>query len=233
MARDQQLPIYLEIGKRKTFAGALDWPGWCRSGRGEAAAVEALLAYGTRYAQVLRDTALGFQAPQNAAALAVVERLEGSGTTDFGAPAMVPAADALSLDDAGLARCETLLQACWMAFDGAGARAAAAEAAGRPLRTGPRGGGRDLSRMVQHVLDAEVAYLKKLGGRFEQEEAETPEAALHRIRQAVLQTLPAAARGELPARGPRGGNRWLPRYFVRRAAWHVLDHAWEIEDRLT
>jgi hypothetical protein len=24
---------------------------------------------------------------------------------------------------------------------------------------------------------------------------------------------------------------WTPRYFVRRAAWHALDHAWEIEDR--
>lgn len=24
---------------------------------------------------------------------------------------------------------------------------------------------------------------------------------------------------------------WPPRYFVRRSAWHVLDHAWEIEDR--
>jgi hypothetical protein len=26
---------------------------------------------------------------------------------------------------------------------------------------------------------------------------------------------------------------WSPRYFARRAAWHVLDHAWEIEDRVT
>jgi hypothetical protein len=24
---------------------------------------------------------------------------------------------------------------------------------------------------------------------------------------------------------------WSPRYFVRRSAWHALDHAWEIEDR--
>jgi hypothetical protein len=24
---------------------------------------------------------------------------------------------------------------------------------------------------------------------------------------------------------------WPPRYFMRRAAWHILDHAWEIEDR--
>jgi hypothetical protein len=30
---------------------------------------------------------------------------------------------------------------------------------------------------------------------------------------------------------PRGGTYRLPRYFVRRVAWHVLDHAWEIEDR--
>jgi hypothetical protein len=27
-------------------------------------------------------------------------------------------------------------------------------------------------------------------------------------------------------------SRWPPRYVVRRAAWHVLDHAWEIEDRI-
>jgi hypothetical protein len=39
-------------------------------------------------------------------------------------------------------------------------------------------------------------------------------------------------RGELAERGPRGGIRWPARYYVRRAAWHVLDHAWEIEDRL-
>jgi hypothetical protein len=32
--------------------------------------------------------------------------------------------------------------------------------------------------------------------------------------------------------GPRGGVHWTPRYFVRRAAWHMLDHAWEIEDRI-
>jgi hypothetical protein len=35
----------------------------------------------------------------------------------------------------------------------------------------------------------------------------------------------------LPAAGPRGGKIWSVRYFVRRTAWHALDHAWEIEDR--
>ena len=25
--------------------------------------------------------------------------------------------------------------------------------------------------------------------------------------------------------------KWPVRYLIRRMAWHVLDHAWEIEDR--
>ena len=28
------------------------------------------------------------------------------------------------------------------------------------------------------------------------------------------------------------GRALTPRYFVRRLAWHDLDHAWEIEDRV-
>ena len=28
-------------------------------------------------------------------------------------------------------------------------------------------------------------------------------------------------------------QKWPARYFVRRTAWHVLDHVWEIEDRST
>jgi hypothetical protein len=54
---------------------------------------------------------------------------------------------------------------------------------------------------------------------------------LDRSRQAIVQALTAAAHGDVPERGPRGGARWSPRYFVRRVAWHLLDHAWEIEDR--
>jgi len=39
-------------------------------------------------------------------------------------------------------------------------------------------------------------------------------------------------RGEIPHQGPRGGALWTPRYFVRRVAWHTVDHLWEIEDRI-
>jgi hypothetical protein len=95
--------MYLEIGKKRAFAGATDWHGWCRSGRDEQAALQALFDYGPRYARVLQGARLGFHAP---------------------------------------------------------------------------------------------------------------------------------AKGEISPRGPRGGARWAPRYFVRRVAWHMLDHAREIEDRV-
>jgi hypothetical protein len=52
------------------------------------------------------------------------------------------------------------------------------------------------------------------------------------VLEAAIAGMRASAAGEIPAVGPRGGKRWTARYFVRRAAWHVLDHAWEIEDRI-
>ena len=55
---------------------------------------------------------------------------------------------------------------------------------------------------------------------------------MQQMQGAMLEGLISAASGEIPARGPRGGLRWTPRYFVRRVAWHVLDHTWEIEDRV-
>jgi hypothetical protein len=50
-------------------------------------------------------------------------------------------------------------------------------------------------------------------------------------RSVVLDALSRAVTDGLPEVGPRGGALWPPRYFVRRTAWHALDHAWEIEDR--
>src|SRR3954452_23536716 len=73
--------VYLEIGKKRTFAGALDWPGWCRSGRDDTAAVQALVDYGGRYARILKASELNFHAPANISALTVVERLNGTMTT--------------------------------------------------------------------------------------------------------------------------------------------------------
>ena len=151
--------VYLEAGSKKTFAGALDWPGWSRSGRDEDSALGVLLDYGSRYARALRGSRLGFRAPTALTEFAVIERLEGNSTTDFGAPAVATSVDTNPIGAPEFRRFLAILKASWKSFD-------------------------------------------------------------------------AAVQGEYPVEGPRGGVRWSPRYFVRRVAWHALDHAWEIEDRL-
>lgn len=219
------LKVYLEVGSRRTFAAAIAWPGWCRMGPDEATALQTLFDYGPRYARILRPARLDFQAPNAVSAFAVVERLKGNATTDFGAPDRAPAGDTQPLNDTELRRLQVLLKACWRAFD-----AAVERANGKTLRVGPRGGGRTLDGVVQHVLGAEIGYLSGLGGKVSL--SETPQPPLERTRHAILKALVASAHGEIAAHGPRGGKRWPPRYFVRREAWHVLDHLWEIEDRL-
>src|SRR5207248_2258692 len=74
--------VYLEVGNTKTFACAVEWPGWCRSGKGEEAALEAMAAYAERYRPVVE--AAGVRWPKTATRFEIVERSRGSGATDFG-----------------------------------------------------------------------------------------------------------------------------------------------------
>ncbi|RPJ01096.1 MAG: hypothetical protein EHM39_03795, partial [Chloroflexi bacterium] len=118
MAQDaKQIDVYLEIGKTRTFAVALDWPGWCRSGRDEASALQALYDYGPRYESVLQTTPLGFRAPSELSDLVVVERQTGNATTDFGAPDLALPRDTEPVDPTDLQRWQEILRACWQAFD--------------------------------------------------------------------------------------------------------------------
>lgn len=228
MTRSNKLSdVYLETGIKRTFAGAIAWPGWCRGGRDEESALRALVDYGPRYAHVARAAELAFQAPADPSMLRIVERLEGSTTTDFGAPDAIPASDTGIFDEVELRRSRALLRACWGAFD-----AAVAAAQGKELSKGPRGGGRDLGKLIGHVLGADAGYLSRLAWKLKPDESATLEEQLVRTRDAILQALEAAARGELPRQGPRGGTFWPARYYVRRSMWHVLDHAWELEDRI-
>ncbi len=220
------IEVYLEASRVRTFAGALDWPGWCRSGHDEASALQALMDYGPRYAKALQETQLEFHPPASVTNLVVGERLMGNTTTDYGAPAIALSTDSLPMDAEELDRSQIILEACWKALDNA-----MRSANGRELHKGPRGGGRDLMRIGEHVRDAEIAYLGSLGGKFKPEAENGPRQIIAMLRREILITLAASARGEIPPRGPRGGLRWSPRYFVRRLAWHDLDHAWEIEDR--
>lgn len=223
----EKATVYLEAGSKKTFAGALDWPGWSRSGKDAPAALAVLAAYGPRYAGVLAGSGLTFQPPAGADDLLVVEEHPGTTTTDFGAPDVILDSDRAKLDVAAYERSSKILGASWAAFS-----AALETSVGKELRKGPRGGGRDQEKMIHHVLEAHYAYLRKIGWKVKKDASLSQMALLTHIRQATQEALTAALHGELPETGPRGGELWPVRYFVRRAAWHILDHAWEIEDRL-
>jgi hypothetical protein len=219
--------IFIESGKKKVFVGAVDWPGFCRYGRDEQKAVETLLSYGDRYAKLLTHTEILFDKPQDSSELVAVERHQGTVTTDFGAPAAELVADLAPIAPSEYLRTKQILRACWHAFDGS-----IKAAAGWELQKGPRGGGRDLEKIIDHVLEADRQYLRKLAGKFRRDPAISARDQLPGMRAAIFDALNAAENGKMPEKGPRGGALWSPRFFVRRVAWHVLDHAWEIEDRM-
>src|ERR687887_1719094 len=210
--------VYLEVGSRRVFACALDWPGWARSGRTEELALQALADYAQRYAAVAERAGIAFPAGAGNE-LRVVERLTGSATTDFGAPDAVASADAepVGADQAG--RTASLLRASWAVFDLVAATAPA------ELRKGPRGGGRDRDKMVDHVIGAEASYARKIGVRHRQP-AIGDRAAISALRQAILAVLATPWDGT-----PLAPKAWPPPYTTRRIAWHALDHAWEMQDR--
>src|ERR671930_2437196 len=140
--------VYLEVGTKRVFACALEWPGWCRSGKTEEHALEALAAYATRYAVVAREAGVAFPEIRRTA-IRIVERLTGSASyTDFGAPGAVPTSDHEPWAGAEAARHTALVRASWVVFDRVAARVPA------ELRKGPRGGGRDRDQVIDHVLGA-------------------------------------------------------------------------------
>jgi hypothetical protein len=226
LAMAQPVSVYLEVGTKRTFAGAIEWPGWCRSGRTEDEALEVLVAYAGRYKKVIGSRPMKFSVPKDAAALKVVERLKGGSGTDFGVPGESPDADDRPISANELKRLQDLLKATWAAFDRASKATEDVE-----LTKGPRGGGRDLDKMIGHVLDAEKAYLGMLGSRSPKGSFDDVMAEMRAVRATAQDVLVARVRGQ-PIADPRATQRpWLPRYFVRRSAWHALDHTWELEDR--
>jgi hypothetical protein len=214
----RRLAVYLEVTPKRTFAGAIEWPGWCRAGKTPDDALAALLAHADRYGKALGHARLDFTVPAGLGDFEVVERLKGNATTEFGAPGVPPKADDRPLDAKELKRQTAILEASWRAFDRAAERAR-----GVTLTKGPRGGGRDVPKMTEHVAGAEASYLSALGSR-----APATAAAVH---ETVLDALAARAAGKPVADPNKVTKLWSPRFHVRRSAWHSLDHAWEIEDR--
>lgn len=150
-----------------------------------------------------------------------MEHVKGSANTDFGVPHEIAKRDTAPLSAAEAKQLAALVDAAWATFD------AVAAVAPAELRKGPRGGGRDRDKIVEHVIGADDIYARKLGVRM------TPprpgdRRAIRAFRKAVLDALSSPSKGE-----PIVERGWPRRYAARRIAWHALDHAWEIQDRST
>ncbi|MEV0143660.1 MULTISPECIES: hypothetical protein [unclassified Nonomuraea] len=203
--------VYLELGPKKVFACSLEWPGWCRVAKGEEAALDLLMDYAPRYRVIAGRAGLAFEPGEPV----VAARVPGDTTTDFGAPSAMPDLDREPLGAEEAARQVALLRAAWELFDETVA------VSPEELRKGPRGGGRDTSRIYDHVVEAERSYARQLGVRHKPYASRADRDAMREELTGVL---------ALPWEPP-GDTRWTPRYAVRRLAWHVIDHLWEIEDR--
>ena len=196
--------VYLEEGKHWVFAAAIDWPGWCRRAKTPDLALAALDEYRDRYRVVVST---GFTSGR----LEVVGTVPGDATTDFGAPSRVGPWDDVPWTAQRRSRQVEIFTRCWGYFD------SAVKSAPSELTRGPRGGGRDRDDVARHVQEAERIYCPKIGVRA------PPRTPWGEQRDAIASTLASS----------KVSGAWPASYAVRRMAWHVLDHAWEIEDKST
>jgi len=212
--------VMLEQGRSKrVVACAFDWPGWDRSTRTGEDVLAVLAAYRPGYAKVAELAGFGaeFEATGE---LEVVERLEGIGMTDYyGLSGRAAAPENDPMTEADCERKTALLQASWSTFDDVAARVPP------ELRRGPHGGGWDKDRIIRHVNGAEIdEFAPKVGVRVPLGTRDDAEA-LRAYRDAFIEAIREHhGRGE-PARS------WALPFLIRRCAWHMLDHAWELEDR--
>ncbi len=123
------------------------------------------------------------------------------------------------MSDAACERKIALLRASWAYFDDVASRVSA------ELRKGPRGGGRDRDKIVRHANGAEIdEFAKRVGVSTPLDARERPDD-LRAHRDAFC-----AAIREYNARAA-SARTWTVQFVVRRCAYHMLDHAWEMEDR--
>jgi hypothetical protein len=213
--------VMAERGKKKrTVACAFDWSGWDRSGKTEEDALRVLESYRPRYAKVAALAGLSDEFSA-AGELTVVERLEGIGMTDYyGLSGRSAGPEQDQMTGAECERKVALLRASWRYFDDVAARVSP------ELRKGPRGGGRERDEIVHHVNGSEIVeFARKVGVRSSPDSWRDSDE-LHAHREAFC-----AAIRETNARGAAAGAWWTVQFLIRRCAWHMLDHAWEMEDR--
>jgi hypothetical protein len=207
--------LYVELGGKKAIVWSLEWPGWCRIRRSEAAAVQALIDTEARYRVIAQRAGLEF-VPGD---LVVVERVPGDANTAWGVPSVLASTETGPIDAVTAQRNVALLCASWDLLEEVVAASPAY------LRKGPRGGGRDRDELWRHVIEADRAYARKIGVRHQPYEV-NDKSALRAMREEIAAMLSKPSSGE-----PLASGGWNASYALRRMMWHVVDHLWEIEDR--
>jgi hypothetical protein len=205
---------------KKAVAFAVDWPGWSRGEKTPDQAIETLDSYRERYRPIAVEAGMADEFDA-AGALDIIEDRVGTGSTDFWGISFSPSSlEQGPMDEAELDRKIRLLQACWTYFDGVAARVSA------EMRKGPRGGGRDRDRIIRHTIRNESEeFAKRVGLRIPEEAALTPDG-LRSHRESYVAAMRAYNRGEV-----RPMRSWTLPFLIRHSAYHVMDHAWEMEDK--
>jgi hypothetical protein len=206
---------------KKAVAFAVDWPGWSRGAKTPEAALELLESYRQRYRPVA--AAAGLARELDAAdALDVVEDQVGVGSTDFWGISFAPSSfEQAPMPEDELDRKLALLRASWRYFDEVAARVSP------EMLRGPRGGGRNRDEIIRHTLGWERADLvKRVGVVAEPVVPPTPEGFRSHRDEYVAALRTYNAEGRLAR-----GRNWTIALLLRHTAFHVLDHAWEMEDK--
>jgi hypothetical protein len=205
---------------KKAVAFALDWPGWSRGAKTPELALATLESYRRRYRPIA--LAAGMARELDAVGpLDVIQDRVGTGSTDFWGISFSPSDfERGPIGDAEFDRKIKLLRACWAFFDGVAGRVSP------EMRKGPRGGGRDRDKIIRHTIRVESEeFAKQLGLRIPEEGALTPDGLVAHRKAYV-----AAMRGYDSGQGKRMRS-WTVPFLIRHSAFHVMDHAWEMEDK--
>lgn len=213
--------VMVEQGKKKAVASAFDWPGWDRGAKSEDEALAVLAAYRPRYAKVAKLAGLGKEFDATGK-LKIVEHVKGTGMTDFYTLSFHSATrEYRPMSEAECERKLALLRASWTYFDDVASKVSS------ELRKGPRGGGRDRDRIIRHANGAEIVeFAPKVGVKTSEDAWQKPTSKkLWSHREKFV----AAIRDYNAHRTPI--RAWTLQFLIRHSAYHMLDHAWEMEDR--
>ncbi|MGH3733719.1 MAG: hypothetical protein ACRDVC_10185 [Acidimicrobiales bacterium] len=205
---------------KKVVAVAIDWPGWSRGAKTREEALAAVESYRARYRPVAVAARIATEF-DSAGRLEVIEDRVGTGSTDFWGISFAPSSfEQGPMTDKAFQRNITLLRACWSFFDAVAARVTP------EMRKGVRGGGRDRDVIIRHTRWTESQDLaRRVGLRMSEAEATERNGLVH-FRESYVKAMSAYNKGE---RKPM--RSWTLPFLIRHSAYHVMDHAWEMEDK--